>query len=371
MRDTLTIGRIAGIRFGVSWTWPIVFALIVWTLARGVFPETNPGLARSAHVAMALVAALLFFGSLLAHELGHALVAQREGMAIDGITLWLLGGVARFRSTFPSAGAEFRIAVAGPAVSLVLGLAFAAAAWLARLPEEVDAVAAWLGYINLTLAVFNLLPALPLDGGRVLRAALWRYRGDFGWATVVAAGISRGFGFVLVVGGGVLLVWQSAFSGVWLMLVGLFLLQAAAAEVRFLPTQRALRGLRVRELMTTAPLTARADATVGEFVYAAGWSRQDAAYLVTDNGHVVGLVPFRRLARVPRRESSVRTVREYMTPLEDVPIVQSDDDVVAAAGELADSDVGGGFVLEGERLVGVLSLADVTRVLEAGTRRNR
>ena len=176
MRDSLTLGRIAGIRFGVNWSWLIVFALIVWTLATGIFPEQNPGHTDGTYVAIAIVAAILFFTSLLMHEFGHALAAKREGVEIEGITLWLFGGVAKFKGMFPSAGAEFRIAIAGPLVSLALGALFVLVAWKAALPEVADAVAAWLGYINLTLLVFNLLPALPLDGGRVLRSALWATR---------------------------------------------------------------------------------------------------------------------------------------------------------------------------------------------------
>src|SRR5918992_2453774 len=204
MRDTFTLGRIAGVRFGLNWSWLVVFALIVWTLATGIFPETNPGFSDGAYVAMALVAALLFFTSLLLHEFGHALQARREGMEIEGITLWLFGGVAKFKGMFPSAGAEFRIAIAGPVVSLVLGGLFVAIAGMTGLPESVDGVSAWLGYINLTLLVFNLLPALPLDGGRVLRSALWRARDDFRWATRISASIGRGFGF-LFIGGGIAL----------------------------------------------------------------------------------------------------------------------------------------------------------------------
>src|SRR4029078_1296433 len=163
----------SGISFGVNWSWVIVFALIVWTLATGIFPTQNPGHEQSTYVAMAIVAAILFFASLLAHEFGHALEAKREGVEIEGITLWLFGGVAKFRGMFPSAGAEFRIAIAGPLVSLVLRAGLVLLAWKASLPEVMDAVAAWLGYINLTLLIFNLLPALPLDGGGVLRSALW------------------------------------------------------------------------------------------------------------------------------------------------------------------------------------------------------
>ena len=176
MTDSFTLGRIAGIRVGVNWSWLVVFALIVWTLSQSIFPRMNEGLSDVTYLTMAIVAALLFFISLLMHEYGHALVARREGMEIDGITLWLFGGVARFKGMFPSAGAEFRIAIAGPLVSLALGVLFVLFAGLAPAPEAVDGIAAWLGYINLSLLVFNLLPALPLDGGRVLRSALWAAR---------------------------------------------------------------------------------------------------------------------------------------------------------------------------------------------------
>src|SRR5919106_4326834 len=198
MRDSFTLGRIAGISFGVNWSWLVVFALIVWTLATGIFPEMNPGFSDGAYVAMALVAALLFFTSLLLHEYGHALQARREGMEIEGITLWLFGGVAKFRGMFPSAGAEFRIAVAGPLVTLVIGVVFAGVAWLADLPGPIDGLVGWLGVVNLLLLVFNMLPALPLDGGRVLRAALWGARRDFAIATRLAADIGRGFGFLFL-----------------------------------------------------------------------------------------------------------------------------------------------------------------------------
>ncbi len=216
VHPTFSLGRIAGVEVGINWSWAIVFALITWSLAATVFPDQNPGQAKGTYVAMAFVAALLFFASLLLHELGHAVEARHEGIEIEGITLWLFGGVARFKGELPSAGAEFRMAIAGPLVTLVLGGAFAALAWLAPLPEAVDGVAAWLGYINLFLLAFNMLPALPLDGGRVLRAALWGAKGDFAWATVVAADIGRGFGYLMVAGGLFLFIVQGALGGAWL-----------------------------------------------------------------------------------------------------------------------------------------------------------
>ena len=159
MNASFKLGRIAGIDVGVNWSWLIVFALITWSLATAVFPDQNGGLSDAAYLAMEVAASLLFLASLLLHEFGHAIQARREGMKIEGITLWLFGGVAKFRGMFPSAGAEFRIAIAGPLVSLGLGLVFVAAAVGLELTDAVDGVAAWLGYINLTLLLFNMLPA--------------------------------------------------------------------------------------------------------------------------------------------------------------------------------------------------------------------
>ncbi len=369
MRDSLTLGRIAGIRFGVNWSWLIVFALIVWTWATAIFPDQNPGHSHGTYVAMAIVAAFLFFTSLLMHEFGHALEAKREGVEIEGITLWLFGGVAKFKGMFPSAGAEFRIAIAGPLVSLALGLFFVLAAWQAGLPEVADGVAAWLGYINLSLLAFNLLPALPLDGGRVLRSALWAIKADLAWATHIAALIGRGFGYLFIVGGLALVFWQSAYSGLWLAFIGWFLLQAAGAEDRTLMARQALRGLHVRDVAVRDPVMTRPDVTIGEFFDDIASTTKHATYPVTENGHVVGLLPLRSVAKVPRSEWETRTVRDCMLPREDVPVVSEDDDLFDAAGELSESDLSRALVLDGDRLVGLLSWSDVRRALELRARR--
>jgi Zn-dependent protease/CBS domain-containing protein len=364
LRDSLTLGRIAGVRFGVNWSWLVVFALIVWTWATGVFPDTNPGYSDRVYGAMAVIAAFLFFGSLLAHELGHALQARREGMEIEGITLWLFGGVAKFKGLFPSAGAEFRIAVAGPLVSLVLGGLFVLIAWLGSLPEPADAVSAWLGYINLSLLAFNLLPALPLDGGRIFRSVLWALRGDFGWATRVASAVGRGFGYLLIAGGAALFIFQGTFSGAWLAFIGWFLLQAASAEDRWLLARRALRGLRVRDLVVRDPVTARPDLTIGEFIHGIDGTPRHTTYPVTENGHAVGLLLLRRVAEVPRIDWEQRTVRDCMLPVDEVPVVSEDKALIDAAAELSDNDIQRALVVDGDRFVGILSATDVALALE-------
>jgi Zn-dependent protease/CBS domain-containing protein len=370
MSDGFEIGRIAGIRIAIHWSWLVVFVLITWTLAASVFPDQNPGLSDSTYVAMALAAAVFFFTSLLLHELGHAVQARREGMEIDGITLWLFGGVARFTGMFPSAGAEFRIAIAGPVVSLVIGVMFVLVAWMLGLPREVDGVAAWLGFINLFLLAFNLIPALPLDGGRILRSALWARSGDLAAATRTASRVARVFAYVLIAAGLAELILLGSFGGVWLAFLGWFLLQAAAGEARTLAARQALGGLRVADVMVRDPATVRDDLPIGRFMDDVVWSRRFTTYPVVQDGRAVGLLPFRCVAEIPRGEWDGRTVRDCMLRLDQVPVLAPDDQVVDALDQLGESDVQRALVLDDGRLVGLLSITDLARALQlGGTRR--
>jgi len=369
MGSSVRLGRIAGIEFGINWSWLVVFALIVWTLASGIFPSTNPGLSKATHIAMGIVAAFLFFLSILLHEFGHAFQARREGIEIDGITLWLFGGVARFKGSFRSAGAEFRVAIAGPLVSLALGVLFVLIALINGLPSAIDGVAAWLGYINLTLLVFNLIPAPPLDGGRVLHAALWRGRGDFVWATRVGANVGRAFGFFLIAGGIAMFVFQSSFSGAWLAFLGWFLLNAATAEARYLLTEQALSGLRVGDVMTPNPVVVSPDTTLGEFMDKIMLSQRHTTYPVVDDDKPVGLLPFRCVANVPRGEWDVRRVGDCLISLDKVPVLREGENAVDALAELSQSAGGHGLVVSNGGLAGIISTSDLARALEARRRR--
>jgi Zn-dependent protease len=369
--DSFQLGHIAGVRIGVNWSWLVVFALIVWTLAATIFPGSEPGHGEGTYLVMAVVAATFFFATLLLHELGHALVARRENMEIEGITLWLFGGVAKFKGVFPSAGAEFRIAVAGPLVSLAIGLAFLLVALLAHLPDPVDGVVVYLGYINLVLLVFNLLPALPLDGGRVLRSALWQAKGDFEWATNVAADVARAFAYLFIGFGLFELIFLNSFAGVWLAFLGWFLLQAAGAETRYLATRQALGGLRVADLMVRDPITVSPDLSLGRFMDEVVWSHRHTTYPVVDDGRAVGLVHLRSVAQVPRRDWDSRSVRDSMLPLDRVPTLDEDDELIDALATLGASNVGRGLVLDDGRLLGLLSITDLARALEVGGRRRR
>jgi len=334
-------------------------------LAAGVFPESNPGLSGEEHVAMAVVAAAFFFASLLLHELGHAVQARREGMELDGITLWVFGGVARFKGRFPSARAELRIALAGPLVSLVLGAALLALAALAPLPAAVDGVVFWLGYINLILLAFNLLPALPLDGGRVLRAALWARRDDFGSATRAAARLGRLFGQVLIGWGLIVAILGGLIGGIWLAFIGWFVLMAAEGEARMAAADAALSGLRVRDVMARDPVTVPPDLTLRAFMDDVFLVHRHTSYPVTSDGRALGILSFREVAGMPREEWDRTRARDRMLPSSDVLVVREDQDLAEVAPELLQAKGGRALVCEDGRLLGLLSITDTARVVEA------
>ena len=366
MGDSVVLGRIYGIQIGINWSWLVLAGLLVWSLSATVFPETNPGLSDATYVAMGVAAAVVFFVCLLLHELGHAVQARRDRVGIEGITLWMLGGVAKLTGRVPNAGAELRIALAGPAVSLVLGLLFAGVALGLSLPESVDGVAAWLGYVNLLLLGFNLLPAFPLDGGRVLFAISWAISGSQGRATSVAVAVSRvaalgmiALGVLLVLGGG-------ATGGIWLAFIGWFLLQSARAEAEQRKAEQLLGGLRVRDLMTPDPVVVPDDMLLSEFVDDVVWRARATTYPVVEDGAPVGLLPFAAVAEVPRAEWDETHVSERMLPLEEVPVVSPDERGADVLPEIAGSGVRRALVVSNGKLEGILSITDLMRALEVG-----
>ena len=367
MTSSFRLGRVAGIEIGAHWSWLLVVGLIVWSLAGSVFPSVNPGYSDGTYLAMAAVAAVLFFASLLLHELGHAIQGRREGIAIDGITLWVFGGVARLRGQVPSAGAELRVALAGPAVSLLLGVVFLVVALGLPLPGTVDGVLFWLGQINLYLLVFNLLPALPLDGGRVLRAVLWARRRDFASATRIAGALGSGFGHFMIVAGLVLVMFVGDVGGLWMAVLGWFLLGAAEAELESAAARDALAGFTVSQLMVRDPVTVEAGTSVQSFINRVFIPTRHTAYPVMEDGRPVGIVSFRDALEVPPEDWSTTMIEEVMIDAGEAS-VDLDTPLPEALPQLADSDVRRLLVTRGGRLAGLLSLTDVSRLLEAQSR---
>lgn len=362
MRSNLSLGRVAGIQIGLDWSVLVLLALIMWSLASTVFPDSNPGLGDNAYFLMAVVAALAFFASILLHELGHAIVARRDGMEIDGITLWIFGGVARFSGMFRSAGSEFRIAIAGPLVTLVLTALFFGIAAIPGVPVHVDAVCSWLGVINLILLVFNLIPALPLDGGRMLRAALWQGTGDLRTATRIAATTGRLLAAGLIGVGVVVAVTWDVFSGLWLAVIGWFVLQAAGAEGRYVEMQ-ARREMRVRDMMTTDLVVVGPEESLADVDARTAGHDGLAAFPVIDDGRVVGILTVTDIEAVPREAWPYHRVADHMTESDRVPTLGADDVLDTAVAALTGSHLQRAFILDGGRLVGLLSIADVAREL--------
>jgi Zn-dependent protease len=365
LASTFTLGRIAGVEIGINWTWILIFGLIVWSLAGVQFPADAPGRAWPVYAVMGVVAAVVFFASLLAHELGHALQARREGIQIEGITLWLFGGVAKFAGEFPSAGAELRIAAAGPAVSFAIGVAFELAAFAWPSPGAVPSTFAWLGYINLALLAFNLLPALPLDGGRILRAAIWSRTGDLTQAThrSVRIGGVLASGMIFL---GIFEVARGAFGGLWLALIGWFVLEAGRSEEQRVMTHDALADVTAGMLMTRAPVTVGPRSTLADVAEMVKGTARHTAYPVVDGTAILGLLPLDVLAQTPSAEWAQRTVAESLTPADLVPSFPAATPAAEAADELARGRAGRALIVEDGALVGILCLSDVARALSFG-----
>lgn len=367
MKESFRIGRVSGIAIGVNWSIVAIFVLIAVSLAAGRFPDVYPDQSPLAYAVAGLVTAVLFFASVLAHEISHALVAQRNGIEVDGIVLWLLGGVARLRGDADSPGVAFRISVIGPVVSFVLGIAFlglAAVLDQAGTTGLVVESALWLGAINIVLAVFNLFPGAPLDGGRVLRSILWKYSGDKQRSWVQAAKAGQVVGFV-VIGLGILQFAAIGVGGLWLMIVGWFLVMAARGEQAHAELQSRLGDRRVAEFMSSDPVTAPGDITVDEFLDRYVFRHNFSSFPVTDDGGPpIGLATVKSVRHVPAGRRGTTRLHEVATPIDEVATAGPDDPVTDVLDGLGDGDGGRILVMSGSRLVGIVSPADIMRVAD-------
>ena len=372
MRQSIRVGTFAGVDVGVNWSVLVIFGLLTYELATIVFPDTYGG-ARASYWVAAVVAAVVFFASLLAHEISHAVVARRNGVGVHSITLWLFGGVAQLEGEAHTAGADFRIAAIGPGTSIALAVVFAAgqlattAAGAGGLPADVFS---WLWKINLLLAGFNLIPAAPLDGGRILRAALWRLWGDRSRASIAAARAGRGFGALLVVAGIVEFAYGGLF-GLWPAVLGWFLYSAAGVEERAARIRSGMTRLTVGEVMVPAPPTVPARASLADIGQRL-WSYHGEAVAVTDDhGFLAGVLTLGAVRSVPAWRAADTTVGELAVPLSAVPVGHPDEPVLSLLARMAAASGTPALVVDGAgRLAGLVSPADVERAVgRAGSSR--
>jgi len=364
MTETIGLGTVAGVRVGLHWSALGIVVLLLFFFAGGSLPAQFPDQSPVAYIVAAVLATALFVLSLLAHEVGHAVVALRNGIEVEGITLWLLGGVARLRGEASTPGMDFRIAAVGPAISLVLGAGFTVTAWVlsgAQAPELVTGVVSYLGGINILLAVFNLIPAAPLDGGRILRSALWARRGDRAEAQIWAARAGRVFGFLLVALG-VAGVFTGTGGGLWWVLIGLFIVTMASVEENYARTSAVLGGLRARDIMTPNPDTADPDHTVAEFVPDVLMARRHSAFPLLDpNGNIAGMVTLNRIRALPPGRHTSTTIGQIACATDQIPIVRPDELVSELLVRLGGCADGRALVIDRGKLVGIISPSDISR----------
>ncbi len=359
----IQIARVFGIPVLVHFSWVVVFALIAWTLATGYFPEHDPNLPVTSYWARGLVASLLFFVSILLHELGHSFVAVRSGLVIQSITLFIFGGVARLGSDPRDGRTEFRMAAAGPLVSLALAAVFYAANTLPFVGGATRAVSRYLCFINVVVAVFNLVPAFPLDGGRLMRGLLWRRFGRVK-ATRVAATAGTLFAYFLILTGALSLLRGASVGGVWQILIGWFLKEAALNAYRQVRLDETLADVTVGDAMVREVSTVPGEISVAEAARDHFMRTGYGAYPVVRGNTVVGLLCLRDILKMSPEERESTSVQGAMIPLRDDLVAAPGDPVLEALARMGRSSLGRLLVLEDGHLVGVLSARAVLRQLK-------
>ncbi len=358
-----TLFSLLGFRVQADLSWFFLALLVAWTLAAGVFPAAAPGLERATYWWMGIAGTIGLLLSLVLHELAHAVVARHHGIPIRGITLFIFGGVAEMTDEPPSARAEFWMAIAGPAASLVLALAFKGAARLGAAtgaPAPVVAVVSYLALLNLILVAFNVVPAFPLDGGRVLRALLWWRSGDMHAATRTAARGGAAFGLVLIALGVLDVIVAGDFiGGMWWCLIGLFLRGAANASYAQLLAREALKGARVAQFMTAQPIAVPPDISVAALVEDYIYTHHHEQFPVADRGRPLGIVGTRQVRQIPRERWADVRVETVMVPRSDANCVGSATEATEALALMSRNGLSRLMIADDDRLVGILTLKDM------------
>lgn len=363
MNASIKLGKIGGIPIGLHFSWFLVFGLITWSLSGGYFPELYPQLSSTAHLIMAVITSLLFFASVLAHELGHSFVAIRNQIPVRAINLFIFGGVAQIEQEPKSAGAEFRIAIAGPLVSLGLAAVFGAIWFLDQQIPYLAAPSLYLMRINLILALFNMIPGFPLDGGRVLRAIVWWKTKDMRRATQIASisGQIVAFGFIGI--GIFTAISGQLMNGLWLAFIGWFLQNAAASAFAQVNLQEVLSGVKVSQAMSrdciqVAPLTPVSQ-LVNEQVLAQG----KQCFFIGELGDPQWYITLQEITSLPQSKWGFTTAQQIMVPINRQKPVEADSELLSALKSMESGQVTHVPVSEGDEIIGLISKDQVLRYL--------
>jgi len=364
MPDTIKIGKIAGIEIGVHWSWVFIFALITWSFATYLEEDVYPEWSEAQLWSVAALIAGIFFISILLHELSHSLVAKARGIEVTGITLFVFGGVSNLGREAESASEEFWIAIVGPLTSLAIG-AFFAVLWIAlRSPyPEASSVAGYLAFINAVIAVFNMLPGFPLDGGRVFRSIVWSRNRNLLRATRIAArtGEFVAYGMMAV---GAIVFFAYPISGVWLFLIGLFLRNASSSSYEQMVLQSTLEGLTAREIARTDYMPIPPDMTMDHLVGQFMLMGRGRAYPVVAGEELLGLITLTDAQRLDRELWPETSVYRAMTPVDKLRTVEPRESATAILQLMSEKDINQVPVVDGRRIVGMVSRADILRIIQ-------
>jgi Zn-dependent protease/predicted transcriptional regulator len=358
------VGRIAGVEVRVDSSWVVVALLVTYSMYLRVL-YLYGSVSTVGAVGLAVLSAVLLFGSVLVHELAHAVVSQARGIRVLDITLFLFGGATRARVESRGPGDEFLIAVVGPLTSGILAGLFGIVAGLGGgvLSGPLAGTLGYLGWVNLLLAAFNLVPGFPLDGGRLLRSAIWKATGSLGRATQIASGAGQAVGWLLVAGGVAWLLAGNLAGGIWFAFIGWFLVQAARASYQELQLRHLLGGVEAEDVMAGNLLRIPPDLSLQDAVDDYFMRYDHGAFPVDQQGRTIGLLTLRGVRRVPREQWSARRVRDHMVPLGDQVVVAPEARMDGVLGKLEDSQAGRVLVAQDGEVVGIITPTDLTRWL--------
>jgi Zn-dependent protease len=358
------VGRIAGIEVRIDSSWAVIALLITYSMYLRIsflYRDLSGGGA----VGLALLSAVLFFGSVLVHELAHALVSQARGIRVQDITLFLFGGATRARVESRGPGDEFLIALVGPLTSGLLAAGFGIVAGLGRdvLSRPLAGTFGYLAWTNLLLAAFNLVPGFPLDGGRLLRAAIWKATGSLARATRIASQAGQGVGWLLVAAGVAWLLAGDLAGGIWFAFIGWFLVQAARSSYQELQLQQLLRGVEAEDVMAGDLVRIPPELSLQDAVDDYFMRHDHGAFPVDEQGRTVGLLTLRGVRRVPREQWPTHRVRDQMVPLSDQVVVAPDARMDGVLGKLQDGEARRVLVVQDGEVVGIITPSDLARWL--------
>jgi Zn-dependent protease/predicted transcriptional regulator len=363
---SVSLFKILGFEVKVDISWLILAALITWSLASGLFPEFYKNLPQASYWWMGAAGTVGLFASIVFHELAHSLIARHHGITMKGITLFIFGGVAEMENDPPSPTAEFRMAVVGPLSSALAGAIFFLAFMGARhwgWPVEVYGVGAYLAWLNLVLAVFNLVPAFPLDGGRILRSLLWRWKKDLRWATSVSSKVGSGFGIILIVLGIISLFMGNFVGGLWWLMLGFFVRIAAQSAYQQMLARTVFHNVKVSDVMVKDPVIVPRATTLEQFIHDYVYQYHYQMYPVVSFGRLNGCISVNAAAGVPRDEWSNQTVGSITMPCDRETTIHPDESAAQALAVMNRTRHSLLLVVEGDQLVGVITLQDMLRLL--------